>query len=154
MQDTHEQVKNILMQRGYTGQYISHDIAMTCYDTSQYLGVDVGSIAKSMLIRHNTRPIMLVMAGDARIDNAKFKAQFSFRPTFMSSDDVELLTGFKSGGVSPFLEGDIVDIYIDNSLKKYRDLFPACGSQTSSIKISFDQLVDLSKAKAVVDVTK
>lgn len=149
-----ERVKDILVSRGYEGEFLKHDVAHTCYDTAGYLSVPVGSIAKTMVIKGKTTPMMLIMAGDAKIDNAKFKAVFGYRPSFMPTQDAEELTGFKSGGVSPFGSQADLPIYIDNSLKIYETVYPACGTQTDSIAVSPQMLHQLAKAKGWVSVTK
>lgn len=149
-----QSVKELVLSRGYQNEFLQHDVAHTCYDTASYLNVEVGSIAKTMVIKGKEKPILLVIAGDAKIDNAKFKAIFNFRPSFMGTQEAESLTGFVSGGVCPFGSRTHLPIYLDISLKKYDVVYPACGSQTDSLIMTCDELFTLAQANKWVDVAK
>lgn len=149
-----ESVKELVLSRGYQNQFLSHGVAHTCYDTAGYLEVEVGSIAKTMVIKGKETPVLLVIAGDAKIDNAKYKAMFGYRPSFMPTEDAQALTGFVSGGVCPFITNSNLLIYMDVSLKQYDLVYPACGSQTESLVLSANDLFSLAQAKQWIDVSK
>ena len=93
-------------------------------------------------------------AGDTKIDNPKFKAQFHTKAKMLDFDAVEPLIGHAVGGVCPFGINEGVDVYLDESLKRFETVFPACGSANSAIELSIPELERLSNYKAWVDVCK
>lgn len=111
-------------------------------------------IAKTLSFLVNGQAVLIVMAGDAKIDNAKFKAHFKTKAKMLTPDEVEWLVGHKVGGVCPFAVNDGVEVYLDDSLKRFETVFPACGSGNSAIELSIEELERFSSYKSWVDVSK
>lgn len=111
-------------------------------------------IAKSMSFLVDEKPILIVVAGDCKIDNSKFKAEFHTKAKMLPFDSVEELIGHAVGGVCPFGVNENVDIYLDNSLKRFEIVYPACGSSNSAVKLTLSELEKTSGYKKWVDVCK
>ncbi len=109
-------------------------------------GVEPAMIAKSMAVKLKEGYAVIVTAGDAKLDNKKFKDQFKVKVQFLKGDEVEEITGHPIGGVCPYGLKQDLDIYLDESLKKFDFVFPAAGSANSSIKIAPDDLRDITNA--------
>ena len=118
------------------------------------LGVSDGEIAKSMSFIVNDNPILVIVAGDKKIDNHKYKNEFKVKAKMISFDDVETLIGHKAGGVCPFGINDNVRVYLDLSLKKYEYVYPACGTSNTAVKLLINELEKASKYIKWVDVCK
>ena len=121
---------------------------------AQALGTEGKRIAKTLSFMVEEKPILIVAAGDTKIDNPKFKAQFHTKAKMLDFDAVEPLIGHAVGGVCPFGINEGVDVYLDESLKRFETVFPACGSANSAIELSIPELERLSNYKAWVDVCK
>lgn len=121
---------------------------------AQALGVEGARIAKTLSFKQGDGCILVVAAGDARIDNRKFKDKFGMKPTMLPFDDVERLIGHAVGGVCPFGRNEGVPVYIDESVKRFETVFPAVGSDNSAIELSIDELFKYSGASDWVDVCK
>jgi prolyl-tRNA editing enzyme YbaK/EbsC (Cys-tRNA(Pro) deacylase) len=111
-------------------------------------------IAKTMSFLLEDRCILIVTAGDAKIDNAKYKRLFGKKAKMVSPDQVEALTGHQVGGVCPFAVPEGTPVYLDTSLKRFATIFPACGSSNSAIELSPEELAKYSKAETWIDVCK
>ena len=98
--------------------------------------------------------ILIVAAGDAKVDNARFKAQFGMKAKMLTPEDAVRLIGHAVGGVCPFAVKEGVKVYLDASLKRFDTVFPACGSSNSAIELTIPELEKYSAAKAWVDVCK
>lgn len=118
------------------------------------LGCEGCRIAKSLSFKVDDKPILVVAAGDAKVDNHKYKEQFSAKAKMLSFDECEQLIGHAVGGVCPFAINDGVEVYLDESLKRFETVFPACGSSNSAIELTIAELEKYSKYKAWVDVCK
>lgn len=118
------------------------------------LGCEGCRIAKSLSFKVDDKPILVVAAGDAKVDNHKYKEQFSQKAKMLSLDECEQLIGHAVGGVCPFAINDGVDVYLDESLKRFDTVFPACGSSNSAIELTIAELERYSKYKIWVDVCK
>lgn len=118
------------------------------------LGCEPARIAKTLSFMVKEQPILIVMAGDAKIDNAKYKARFSAKAKMLTPEEVELIIGFSVGGVCPFAVNEGVEIYLDESLKRFNTVFPACGSSNSAIELTIDELATYSNYKCWVEVSK
>lgn len=121
---------------------------------AQALNVEPARIAKSLAIRNGERVILIVTAGDAKIDNAKFKVEFGTKPKMLGIDEAFEYTGHKVGGVCPFALKNDIQVYLDISLKRFNTVFPACGSSNSAIELTCEELNDYSLNKKWVDVCK
>lgn len=111
-------------------------------------------IAKSMSFLLDEKPIMIIFAGDARVDNHKFKERFHHKPSMIKHDDVERLIGHPVGGVCPFAIKDDVVVYLDESLKRFDTVFPACGTGNSAIELTLPELEKYSHAVEWVYTSK
>ena len=118
------------------------------------LGCSEGEIAKTLSFIVNDKPILIVTAGDSKIDNSKYKKEFSTKAKMIAFDDVEKLIGHSVGGVCPFGINDKVDVYLDESLKQYEIIYPACGSSNSAVKLTVNELETASNYLKWVDVCK
>ena len=118
------------------------------------LGCEGERIAKSLTFLCNNLPIMIVTAGDAKIDNAKYKATFNTKATMLSFNQVEELIGHAVGGVCPFAINNAVKVYLDISLKRFNTVYPACGSSNSAIELTLPELEKYSNYISWVDVCK
>ena len=118
------------------------------------LHCEPGRIAKTLSFMVGEKPILIVAAGDMRIDNAKYKAQFGVKAKMLSAEDAETLIGHAVGGVCPFAVNDGVTVYLDESLHAYETVYPACGSSNSAIELTPEELEQYAKPAAWVDVCK
>ncbi len=122
---------------------------------AEALGVIPARIAKSMAFRNGEACILLVTAGDTRIDNQKFKSAFGIKPKMMSPEETLAFTGHAPGGVCPFaLASPLVKVYLDVSMQRFGTMFPACGSGNSAIELSCDELFACARAISWVDACK
>ena len=114
----------------------------TVAEAAQALHCEKAHIAKTMSFKLDDKAILVVMAGDVRIDNRKFKEKFHKKATMLKGDEVEALTGFPIGGVCPFASKDGVKVY------------PACGSRNSAIELTIPELEKYSQAVEWIDISK
>ena len=121
---------------------------------AQALGCEPCRIAKTLSFSVNGRPILIVAAGDAKIDNPKYKAQFGAKAKMLTPVEVESLVGHAVGGVCPFGIREGVTVYLDESLKRFATVFPACGSGNSAIELTIPELETYSWFESWVDVCK
>ena len=118
------------------------------------LGTEPDRIAKSLSFLLDDEAIVIVVSGESRIDNKKFKKRFQKKAKMIPFDSVEYWTGFAPGGVCPFALREGVTVYLDESLKKYDTVFPAAGSGSSAIEMTIDQLERLTGYREWVDVVR
>lgn len=122
---------------------------------AEVIGVIPARIAKTLSFRGEGEcAILVVAAGDAKIDNKKFRNTFGFKARMLSPDEVLKQTGHAIGGVCPFGLKNNLDVYLDVSLKRFETLYPACGSANSAIELTCDEIHEFSFAKDWVDVGK
>ncbi|MGN1407106.1 YbaK/EbsC family protein [Lactobacillus sp.] len=121
---------------------------------AQALNTEPDQIAKTLSYLVNDQPILIVMAGEARTDNRKYKDTFHKKAKMIPFDQVEDYIGHAPGGVCPFGVKDNVKVYLDQSLKRHETVFPAAGSENSAVKLTIPQLEKYSGYEAWVDVTK
>ncbi len=118
------------------------------------LGVEPERIAKTLSFKKDDSCILVLAAGDARIDNRRFKERFGFKAKMLTADEVLSLVGHPVGGVCPFGINEGVDVYLDVSLKRFTTVFPAVGSGSSAIELNLEELYKYSNAADWVDVCK
>ena len=111
-------------------------------------------IAKTLSFMVENEAVLIVTAGDAKIDNPKYKAKFGKKAKMLSLDEVETLVGHAVGGVCPFAVNEGVIVYLDISLKRFETVFPACGSSNSAIELTIPELEKYSGYAEWVDVCK
>lgn len=122
---------------------------------AEAIGVKPARIAKTLSFRgEGEKAILIVAAGDAKIDNKKFRHSFGFKARMLTPDEVEEQTGHRIGGVCPFGLANELDVYLDESMKRFQTLFPACGSSNSAIELTPEEINEYSFAKGWVDVCK
>ena len=145
-----------LEEKGLTEHFIeTEESTATVEMAAAVLGVTEGEIAKSLTFRNAEKePILIVMAGDKRVDNKKFKAAFHTKAKMLSAEEVAEEIGHEVGGVTPFGVNPGVKIYLDESLKAYDVVYPACGSEYAVAKFAVDELIDAVDGEGFVDVSK
>ena len=111
-------------------------------------------IAKTLSFVVNENPILIVTAGDTKIDNSKYKEQFKSKAKMLKFDEVLETIGHDVGGVCPFGINENIDIYLDNSLKRFKTVFPACGSSNSAIELTIEEIEKYTSFISWVDVCK
>ena len=104
------------------------------------VGCEGKRIAKTLSFLVDDKAILVVCAGDAKVDNPKYKAEFHTKAKMLSYEQVEELIGHAVGGVCPFAVNDGTEVYLDESLKRFETVFPACGSSNSAIELTIDEL--------------
>jgi prolyl-tRNA editing enzyme YbaK/EbsC (Cys-tRNA(Pro) deacylase) len=133
---------------------VLNEISATVTEAAKALNIEEGEIAKSLSFILNGKPILIVMAGDKKLDNAKYKHLFKEKAHMIKSEDVLKLVGHPIGGVCPFGVNEDVTIYLDNSLKKYNTVYPAAGSNHSAVKLSVQELEEATYYPEWIDVVK
>ncbi len=121
---------------------------------AQALGCEGCRIAKSLSFSVAGEPVLVVAAGDVRIDNGKYKAFFGTKAKMLTPDEAVELIGHAVGGVCPFALNKGVKVYLDESLKRFKTVFPACGSSSSAIELSIKELERYSGYIGWIDVCK
>ncbi|KAJ51050.1 Cys-tRNA(Pro) deacylase [Clostridium tetanomorphum] len=125
----------------------------TVEEAAKAVGVELGQIAKTMAFKVKEENILIVAKGDSKIDNRKFKDCFKTKAKMMSSEEVMEITGHIVGGVCPFGLKNSIDVYLDESLKEFYEVYPAAGSCNSAVKITIDELEKITNG-VWIDVCK
>ena len=147
--------KNHLKKYGLEDRVMEFNVSSaTVKEAAEAVGCKEEEIAKTLSFIVDDKPILIVTAGDQKIDNPKFKAEFHTKAKMIPFDDVENLIGHSVGGVCPFGINEGVDVYLDTSLKRFDITYPACGSSNSAVKLSIEELEKASNYKKWIDVCK
>lgn len=147
--------KDYLDERGYGDRVMVFDTSSATVElAAQAVGTEPGKIAKSLTFLVEDKAVMILFAGDARVDNGKFKKTFATKAKMLSAQEVEEKIGHAVGGVCPFGIKDGVSVYLDESLRKYDEVFPACGSDNSAVRLTVEELERLSQSKGWINVSK
>lgn len=150
-----EKVRAYMSQYGMADKILEFDVSSATVDlAAAALGCEPCRIAKSLSFKVDGKPILIVAAGDARIDNKKYKTLFGAKAVMPHGDEVEELIGHGVGGVCPFAVNEGVTVYLDESLKRFETVYPACGSSNSAIELTIPQLEQLSGYTAWINVSK
>lgn len=150
-----QRAKEYLKKYGLDNKIMEFDVSSaTVAEAAKAINCKEEEIAKTLSFIVEDKPILIVVSGDSKIDNGKFKAEFHTKAKMIAFDDVENLVGHAVGGVCPFGVNDGVVIYLDNSLKRFETVYPACGSSNSAIKLTLDELEKITDYKSWVDVCK
>lgn len=150
-----EKVKAYLNQYGIADRVQEFDVSSATVElAAQALNCEPCRIAKTLSFMAGGHAILIVAAGDAKIDNPKYKAQFGTKAKMLTRDEAESLIGHAVGGVCPFAVNAGVAVYLDNSLKRFETVFPACGSSNSAIELTIPELEKYSGFTSWVDVCK
>lgn len=123
-------------------------------EAAHALNTTEGAIAKSIAVLINDKPVIIVLAGDRKLDNHKFKEEFHVKAKMIPFEETENIVGHAPGGVCPFGLNDGVIVYLDESLKEHHYVFPACGSSNSAIKLSLEEIEKFSNPVKWIDVGK
>ena len=152
---TIEQIKAYLADCGLGDRVYEFDVSSATVElAAQALGCEPCRIAKTMSFLVEERPVLVVLAGDARVDNHKFKEVFHQKAKMLSHEQVAQLTGFPVGGVCPFLAPENTKVYLDESLKRFDIVYPAAGTRNSAVKVTVDELERAAAPDGWVDVSK
>ena len=130
------------------------DSCATVEEAAETIGVIPARIAKTLTLRKDDGCMMLVMAGNAGIDNKNFRHHFGMKARMLTAEEVQQMTGQSVGGVCPFAIPDTVAVYVDRSIQQYETLFPACGSPYHVVELSPDEIFQYGNALEWVDVCK
>lgn len=151
-----EKVREYFKQFNIDGRILEFPVSSATVElAAQALNTEGCRIAKTLSFIVNNSPILIVAAGDAKIDNKKYKAYFGAKSKMLSPDEVVELVGHAIGGVCPFAINDGVSVYLDESIKRFDTVFPACGSSNSAIELTPNELEKYSCAFVEwVDVCK
>lgn len=151
-----EKVKNYLARCGLEDRVQEFPVSSATVElAAKALNVEPARIAKSIsFYEKDGGCLIIVAAGDAKIDNAKFKAEFGFKAKMLSRDDVEPMTGYRIGGVCPFDNPPSAKVYCDCSLRRFQTVFPAAGSANSCVRLTCGELFTASHGVRWVDVCK
>ncbi len=150
-----EKVRMYFREQGIEDRVQEFDVSSATVElAAEALHCAPQRIAKTLSFMVGEQAILIVTAGDVKIDNAKYKAQFGKKAKMLSPDEVETLVGHAVGGVCPFAVNEGVEIYLDVSLKRFETVFPACGSANSAIEFTIPELEKYSGYTSWVDVCK
>ena len=149
-----DKAKQHLEKRGFAERIMEFDVSSATVELAALaVGTEPERIAKSLTFMVREEPVMIVCAGDAKIANAKFKAYFQTKAKMLSFDEVESFIGHAVGGVCPFGINEGVKVYLDESLKRFDIVYPACGSSNSAVKLTIEELEQTSDFIEWIDVT-
>ena len=150
-----EKVKDYFSKYGISDRVQEFDVSSATVElAAQALGCEPCRIAKTLSFLVDGHAVLIVAAGDAKIDNPKYKAQFQTKAKMLTPDEAEALVGHAVGGVCPFAIKEGVTVYLDESLKRFSTVFPACGSSNSAIELSIEELEKYSGFVSWIDVCK
>ena len=152
---TIEKVREYFSRYGMAERIRGFDVSSATVElAAQALGCEPQRIAKTLSFHVGGRAVLVVAAGDARVDNQKFKAQFGAKAKMLKPREAEELVGHAVGGVCPFAIEDGVATYLDESLRRFDTVFPACGSSNSAIELTIAELEKYSNFASWVNVCK
>lgn len=150
-----EKVKEYFRQYGMEDRvWEKEHSSATVEEAAEALGCEPQRIAKTLSFRAGDRVVLVVTAGDRKIDNKKYREQFGCKAKMLKFEEVEDLVGHAVGGVCPFAVKEGVEVYLDESLKRFETVFPATGSSNSMIELSIEELERYSHSLQWVDVCK
>ena len=150
-----EKVRSYFSQFGMADRIREFEVSSATVElAAAALGCEGARIAKTLSLRLPEGCILIVAAGDAKIDNARYKEQFHTKAKMLSFEEVEPEIGHAVGGVCPFAVNEGVRVYLDESLKRFTTVFPACGSSNSAIELTIPELEQYSGYVSWIDVCK
>lgn len=150
-----EKVRAYFKEQGIEDKIQEFEVSSATVElAAQALGCEPERIAKSITFQAGDRIIMIVTAGNQKIDNPKYKAQFGTKAKMLAREEAEDLIGHAVGGVCPFAVNEGVEIYLDESLKRFETVFPACGSSNSAAEFTIPELEKYTNYLEWIDVCK
>lgn len=150
-----DKAKKALTEKGYGNRVSLYEESCATVElAAKTVGTETQRIAKSLTFMVGEDPIMIVCAGDSKINGGKFRRTFGVKSKMIDFEDVSRLIGHDVGGVCPFGVNEGVKIYLDESLKRFDTVYPASGSENSMVRLTISELEDASDYEKWVDVTK
>ena len=151
-----EKVRAYFQPLGIADRILEFDVSSATVELAAVaVGVEGARIAKSLSFKVGEQPVILVVAGDAKVDNSRYKAQFHTKAKMLTHEEAHDLIGHDVGGVCPFALPENVDVYLDESLRRFGTVFPAAGSSNSAIELTCGELERYaSNFRGWVDVCK
>ncbi len=150
-----EKVRAYFKEHGMEERVQEFDVSSATVElAARALHCEPQRIAKTLSFMAGDQVVLIVTAGDAKIDNPKYKAKFGKKAKMLSLGEVETIVGHAVGGVCPFAVNEGVKVYLDVSLKRFDTVFPACGSPNSAIELTIPELEEYSGYEEWVDVCK
>jgi prolyl-tRNA editing enzyme YbaK/EbsC (Cys-tRNA(Pro) deacylase) len=150
-----EQVRAYFKQWNRDGDIIEMDVSTaTVAEAANALGVIPARIAKSISLKQGDGAMIVVTAGDMKLDNRKYKEAFGCKARMLSPEEALQSTGHAAGGICPFALPTGISVYLDISMKRFQTVYPACGSSNSAIELTMDELYQYSNSKDWVNVCK
>ena len=150
-----EIVREYFRPLGMEEKIMEFDVSSATVElAAQAVGCEPARIAKTLSFKVNEEAILIVTAGDAKIDNRKYKDKFGKKALMLTAEEVVSMIGHAIGGVCPFGVPDSVSVYLDESMKRFSTVFPAAGSSNSAIEMTMEDLEHYSNAKEWIDVCK
>ena len=144
-----------LRARGYEDRIQEFSVSSATVDlAAQAVGCEPAHIAKTLSFIVNGQPVLVVAAGDAKVDNRRYKDEFGTKAKMLTPQEAEDLVGHAVGGVCPFGVKPGVRVFLDQSLKRFEEVYPACGSANSAVRLSIPELELSSGCEKWVDVCK
>lgn len=150
-----ERAKEYLEKYNLDDKIMLFDVSSaTVKEAAKAINCKEEEIAKTLSFIVDDKPILVVVAGDSRVDNSKYKAEFHTKAKMIPFENVEEMIGHAVGGVCPFGVNENVNIYLDNSLKRFENVYPACGTSNSGIKLNVQQLEQILDYEKWIDVCR
>jgi len=150
-----DRVRAFFEPLGMAQRILEFDVSSATVDlAAAALGCEPKRIAKTLSFLLDDRALLVVTAGEAKVDNGKFKAQFHSKAKMLSPEQAVALVGHAVGGVCPFAVNEGVSVYLDVSLRRFETVFPACGSSNSAVEMTVGELEQYSASLGWVDVCK
>ena len=150
-----DKVKEYFRQFGMEERIMEFEVSSATVDlAAAAVGCEPARIAKTLSFMVDDAPVLIVAAGDVKIDNPRYKAQFHTKAKMLTPEQAETLIGHAVGGVCPFAINDGVTVYLDESMKRFLSMYPACGSSNSAIELTIEELEKYSNADSWIDVCK
>lgn len=148
-----DKAKKYLDEKGYGDRVKEFEVSSATVELAAIaVGTEPARIAKSLTFMVEEKAVMILCAGDAKVANSKFKAYFHTKAKMLSYEQVSEMIGHEVGGVCPFGVNDGVDVYLDESLKRFDIVYPACGSDNSAVELSISELEETSGYIEWIDV--
>lgn len=150
-----EKAKAYLQENGLADRIlVLNESSATVAEAAQALGVQPAEIAKTLSVLQGEKPVLIVTEGTAKLDNHKYKSRFHMKAKMIPYEEVEAYIGHAPGGVCPFGVKEGVEIYLDESLRKFTTVYPAAGNGHSAVRLTLPELEAAAGAKGWVDVCK
>lgn len=150
-----EKVRDYFKKYNMENRIMEFDVSSATVElAAAAVGVMPARIAKTLSFKSEEGCLLIVTAGNSKIDNSKFKKEFSMKAKMLPPQEVLTLVGHAIGGVCPFAIDENIPVYLDESMKRFHTVFPACGSSNSAIELTCEELYKYSNAEKWVDVCK